>query len=224
MYLRNVISAALVIATVAFAQTTNPAVVTDAPYQVRYAANLGHGESYIDITNDGANGASLFGSGFGAATGNICANVYAFDPNEEMISCCSCLITPDSTASLGVNADMLTPTGTLTGVIPTSVTIKLVATLAGTGGSGSSCTQSAATLTTLTIPTSGMAAWGTTLHLAAGAAGYATTETPFTPATLGAAEEASLANRCTFFYGTGSGSGICSSCHHSALGASALGQ
>jgi hypothetical protein len=208
MYLRNVILAALVIATVAFAQTSNPVAVTDAPFQVRYAANLGHGESYIDIANDGANGASLNGSGVGAATGNICANLYVFDPNEEMISCCSCLITPDSTIELGVRNDFLA--NTATGATPGSVTIKLVATLAGTGGSGSSCTQSAANLTTETIPAAGVTAWGTTLH-AQGPA-YATTETRFTPSTLGSAEEASLANRCTFIYGTLSGAGVCRAC------------
>ena len=131
----------------------------DTGYQVRYAANLNLGESYINITNTGANGAPLLGPGFGGASGNICVNVYAFDPAEELISCCSCLVTPDQTVNLGVNRDLTSKT--LTGVDPTSVTVKLLATLAGTGGSGTSCTNSAATAGT---PVSGMAAWGTTLH------------------------------------------------------------
>jgi hypothetical protein len=154
MYLRNVILATLVLATAAFAQIT-----ADAPFQVRYAANLNIGESYIDITNTGANGAPLLGPGFGAASGNICVNVYAFDPGEELISCCSCLITPDQTVNLGVNRDLTVKT--LTGVVPTSVTVKLLATLAGSGGAGTSCTNSAATTTT---GVAGLAAWGTTLH------------------------------------------------------------
>src|ERR1700689_3846702 len=155
MYLRNVILAALVSGIAAFAQ--NP-ITADSPFQVRYAANLLIGESYINITNTGANGASLNGPGLGAA-GNICVNVYAFDPGEELISCCSCLVTPDQTISLGVKANLTF--NTLTGVIPTSVTVKLLATLAGTGGSGTSCTNSAATAGT---GVTGMAAWGTTLH------------------------------------------------------------
>src|SRR5579883_774557 len=157
----------------AFAQS-----VADTNYQVRYAANLGLGESYIDIVNTGANGAPVLGPGLGAAVGNICINVYAFDPGEEMVSCCSCLVTPDQVVNLGVNRDLTSKT--LTGVIPTSVTIKLLATLAGANGSGTSCTNSAATQV---FPlTRGMAAWGTTLH--SGTNGVSTTETSFTPVSL----------------------------------------
>src|SRR5580658_1193077 len=152
MYLRNVILAALVLAVAAFAQ--NP-VTADSPFQVRYAANLNIGESYINIINTGANGAPLLGPGFGAAAGNICVNVYAFDPGEELISCCSCLVTPDQTVSLGVHRDLTVKT--LTGVVPTSVTIKLLATPAGTGGSGTSCTSSAATVGATTTGVPGMA-------------------------------------------------------------------
>src|ERR1035438_8049632 len=102
MYLRNVILAALVLTIAAFAQ--NP-ITADAPFQVRYAANLNIGESYIDITNTGANGCAVLGPGFGGASGNICVNAYFFDPGEELISCCSCLVTCDQTVNLGVNTD-----------------------------------------------------------------------------------------------------------------------
>ena len=76
------------------------------PFQISYAANLNQGESYINLANTGANGAPLLGPGFGVTAGNICANVYAFDPGEELIACCSCLITPDETVNLGVNRDL----------------------------------------------------------------------------------------------------------------------
>ena len=135
MHLRNVILATLVLAMVAFAQ--NP-ITADSPFQVRYAANtnLGGGpfDSIINITNTGANGAPLLGPGFGGAVGNICANVYAFSPDEQLISCCSCLITPNGVVNLGVNRDLTVKT--LTGVIPSSVVVKLVSTLAGAGGTG----------------------------------------------------------------------------------------
>src|ERR1039457_2773733 len=183
MYLRNVILAALAAATVALAQTgpVTTLAATDAPFQVRYAANLQFGESYIDVVNDGANGCSLLGPGLGGAVGNICENFYAFDPNEEMISCCSCLVTCDQVRNLGVNRDITS--NTATGVIPSSVTVKLLSTLAGTGGSGTSCTNAASSVNTATI-VQGMAAWGTTLHaltVAEDGTTYATTETPFTP-------------------------------------------
>jgi hypothetical protein len=189
----------------------------DPPFQTRYAANLNLGESYIDIANTGANGAALLGPGFGAQSGNICVDVYAFDAGEELISCCSCLITPDETVNLGVNRDLTVKT--LTGVVPTSVTVKLLSTLAGTGGSGTTCTNSAATASTATL-VPGVAAWGTTLHSTPTAGVVATTETPFQPATLSTAELASLSGRCASILGNGSSFGICSSCRAGALGAS----
>jgi hypothetical protein len=216
MYLRNVLLAATFTSVAAFAQIT-----ADSPFQVRYAANLNIGESYINITNTGANGAPILGPGFGGASGNICVNVYAFDPGEELISCCSCLVTPDQTVNLGVNADLTVKT--LTGVIPTSVTVKLLATLAGTGGSGTSCTNSAAAVGATTTGVTGLAAWGTTLHLNP-TGGYDTTETPFTPSTLSAGEAASIGGRCAAILGNGSGFGICTSCRAGALGAVALKQ
>jgi hypothetical protein len=216
MYLRNIILAALVLAVAAFAQ--NP-VTADSPFQVRYAANLNIGESYINITNTGANGAALLGPGFGTQSGNICVSVYAFDPGEELISCCSCLVTPDQTVNLGVNRDLTVKT--LTGVVPTSVTVKLLATLAGTNGSGTSCLNAAATAGDAS-PVTGMAAWGTTLHGPIAGA-YATTETAFTPATLPSpAEVASIDGRCASILGNGSGFGICNSCRAGALGAGKL--
>src|ERR1017187_9739508 len=163
MRLRKIILAIFAVAVVAPAQVYIDHLCSDC---VRYAANLNIGESYIDISNDGANGAPLLGPGFGAAAGNICVNVYAFDPAEELISCCSCLVTPDQTVNLGVNRDLLSKT--LTGVIPTSVTIKLLSTLAGGDGTGSSCTNSAATVTTATLAMGSIAAWGTTLHTTPG--------------------------------------------------------
>src|ERR1035438_7799171 len=96
----------------------------DGSFQVSYAANPSAGESYINIINTGANGDPILGPGLGGASGNICVNVYAFDPGEEMISCCSCLVTPNQVVNLGVNANLTVKT--LTGVIPTSVTIKLL--------------------------------------------------------------------------------------------------
>lgn len=222
MHLRNVILAAFALSTAAFAQ---PNATLDTPFQVRYAANLNLGESFIDITNTGANGAPLLGPGFGGAAGNICANVYAFDAGEEMISCCSCLITPDETVNLGVNRDLTVKT--LTGVQPTSVTVKLLATLAGTGGSGSSCTNSAAMVqNAAAVIVSGMAAWGTTLHTTPTAGTVATTETAFTPSTLSTGapgsntELQSLGGRCAAILGNGSTFGVCNSCRAGALGGS----
>ena len=110
---------------------------------------------------------------------------------------------------------------TLTGVVPTSVTVKLVATLAGPGGIGTSCTNSAATVTT-NPPACGLAAWGTTLHSTPRTGTYDTTESPFTPSTLSAGELASIGGRCSAILGNGSGFGVCNSCRAGGLGGTKL--
>jgi hypothetical protein len=209
MQLRNVLLATLACTVGAFAQ--NP-ITADSPFQVSYAANPSAGESYINIINDGANGAVLLGPGLGASAGNICVNVYAFAPDEQEISCCSCLITPNSVVNLGVTADL---TGeTLTGVVPTSVVVGLVATLAGATGSGTSCSGSAYTAGHLV---NGMIAYGTTPQPAGNV--YNAVEHTFVPATLSAGEYASIVARCANIVGNGSGFGICNSCRAGALGA-----
>jgi hypothetical protein len=100
--------------------------------------------------------------------------------------------------------------------------VKVLATLAG-GGTGTSCTNAAAGVTTATI-VGGIAAWGTTVHSTPTAGVYATTETAFTPSTLSAGELASLGGRCASILGNGSSFGVCNSCRVGALGASKLAQ
>ncbi|MBZ5586273.1 MAG: putative Ig domain-containing protein [Acidobacteriia bacterium] len=204
MYVRNVILAALVLAGAALAQTP---MTTDPPFQVRHAANLTVGESYVYITNDGANGASVLGPGLGSA-GNICVNVYAMAPDEQLVSCCSCLVTPNGLVTLGVNHDILSNTLTRAGL--GSAVIKLVSTLASGNGAGTSCANSAA-LVGQAHQVSGMLAWGTTLNILP-SGGVTMTETPFSPATLSQGELASLGGRCASIMGNGSGFGICGPC------------
>ena len=186
-----------------------PAIPADS-YQIRYASNLTQGDSVINISNSGANGASLTGPGFGKATGNLCVNAYTFSPDEQLISCCSCLLTPNALASLSVNSDLIS--NTLTGVKPNSVVVKLVATGAGADFSGATCTNSAALAGTTNFPlAAGLVAFGTTLHPPA------VTETPFLRGTLSPQELASITNRCTNIVGNGSSFGICRSCRAGGL-------
>jgi len=198
----------------AFAQ--NP-ITADSPFQVSYAANPTAGESYINMINTGAYGASLLGPGFGGAAGNMCVNVYAFSPDEQLISCCSCLLTPNAVANLGVNRDLTVKT--LTGVVPTSVVIKLVNTLAGATGTGTSCTNSAATAGGAGFPLAiagGLVAYGTTPQPVGTV--YNAVEHSFVPSTLSGGELASITGRCASIIGNGSGFGICLSCRAGALG------
>src|SRR4051812_11906265 len=157
MHLTKSVFAAALFSTVVFAQAH------DSTFQVRYASNLTAGDSVINITNTGANGASLFGPGIGDPVGNICVNVYTFSPDEQLVSCCSCLVTPNGLVHLTANNDLVS--NTLTGIRPDSLVVKFIATGAGANFSASSCTNSAALAGTHNFPLAGgMLAWGTTLH------------------------------------------------------------
>jgi hypothetical protein len=208
VHLRTLVLTTLATAAAAFGQTT-----LDSPYQIKYASNLAVGDSYINISNTGARGAGL-GSGTSASvTGSICANVYVFTPDEEIVSCCSCPVTPDGLVSLSAQKDLIS--NPLTRGTPTSIVIKLLAT-APVGGS---CSNSALLAGGTTI-VPGMVAWGTTLHAntSAAAGTYNTTETAFTPATLSAGEAARLSYVCGLVANQGSGFGVCNSCRLGGLG------
>jgi len=203
----RMLSAALLVAGVAFSQ---PNATVDSPFQVRYASNLNIGDSFITITNSGARGAGLVSGTSASTTGAICVNVYEFSADEQLVACCSCPVTPNGLVSFSARNDLIV--NTLTMPIPTSIVIKLYASVPVAG----SCNGSAAS------PgpgTSGMLAWGTTVHAAATAGNYFGAETPFLPATLSAGELTRLTQLCNFVLTYGSGFGICRSCRVGGLGA-----
>src|ERR1700722_19807020 len=115
------------LSTVAYGQQLGAAQNGSDVYQVGYAANLNIGDSVVNLSNAGAqSGFFITGQpGGGGALGNICVNVYTFDPQEEEINCCSCLVTPNALNSLSAKADLIS--NTLTPAIPTSIVIKLIA-------------------------------------------------------------------------------------------------
>ena len=176
-------------------------ITVGAVFLVRYATNLNIGDSFVDFSNTGVTVAN------GAAQ-NLCANVYTFDPAEEMISCCTCSVTPNALQSLSVVQALIS--NPLTPAIPSSVVIKVIAT------ADAVCNASAAT--TLAP---GLRAWGTTLHqnTSTAAVSYSPTETPFSQASLSGAEFTHLTSTCGFIQSDGSGFGICKGCSAGGLGA-----
>ena len=172
-------------------------------FQVRYASNLNIGDSVINITNAGTQNTAA-----GALT-NICANVYTFSPDEQLISCCSCVVTPNALVSLSANSDLVS--NTLTPAHPTSIVVKLVAT------AGTACNAANVPVANLAA---GLRAWGTTLHAAPTTpVTYQVTETEFSQAGLSAGELARITSFCGFIQANGSGFGICKSCRLGGLGA-----
>jgi hypothetical protein len=196
----------------AFGQN-NP-IAADSSFQVRYASNLAAGDSYVNMTNSGATGAALPSGTGPSITGAICVNVYAFDIDEQMVSCCSCPVTPNGLRSISVRKDLIV--NPLTPRVPSAVVIKLLA----SAPAGGSCDGSAAAPGAIV---GGLLAWGSTLHAdTVSGAGYVATETRFLPATLSAAEFARLTTLCNFILANGSGFGVCRSCALGGLGASKL--
>jgi len=187
--------AALALTSVASAQ-----VISTAPdqYQVHYFSNATLGDT-INITNTGASGGI-------EPTGNLCANVYAFDPSQEIISCCSCLITPNGLASLSTLGDVLF--NTLTGSIPSSISVAII------GSQQATCNPSTVTPGVLA---SGLRAWGTTLHVlpTVTPTAYTMTETEFSGSDLSLTELIRLTSTCGFIQADASGYGLCNSCPES---------
>jgi len=194
------------------------AVAPSDVFQVKYAANLNIGDSFVDITNTGAT-TTVAPDGLGApgTSQNLCANIYTFDPAEELISCCTCSVTPNALQSLSVLKSLIS--NPLTPAIPTSVVIKVVTTAGGT------CNASSVSSDYLAH---GLLVWGTTLHqntsVATGCLGtcksYSLTETPFSQAALSDTELTHITTTCGFIQSNGSGFGICKGCAPGGLGSS----
>jgi hypothetical protein len=211
--------AVLAFSTAAFAQSVGN--VQSAPsdvFQINYAANLNIGDSFLNFTNSGATTNSSCDSDgtvcldiAGPSTSqSLCINLYTFDPQEELIACCTCSATPNALVSLSVVKSLIS--NPLTPAIPTSVVVKAVAT---TG------TCDAANPGPLAH---GLVAWGTTLHqnTSTAAKTYSVTETPFSQAALTAAELNHISSFCGFIKADGSNFGICGGCPSNGLGATSI--
>ena len=206
----SIFAASVLCSVVALAQAPGP----DGSFQVRYASNLPIGDSVINLSNTGANSTNPFPT----QNGNLCVNVYTFSPDEQLISCCSCLVTPDGLVSLSARNDLIS--NTLTPGVPTSIVIKL---LGSSGTTTASCNASTVgTDGNQLVP--GLAAWGTSIHAlpitpGSPATTYRVTETAFTNATLSGAELTRITTLCGFIQTNGSGFGICKSCRFGGLAA-----
>ncbi len=176
-------------------------------YQVNYYSNANSGViSWVRIINTGTLGAPINPVNGAPGSGNVCANIFVFDQTQEMLACCSCVLTPNDLLSLQVYRD-LSGFAPLTGFPgPNNGVIKIVSSAIGSGGQ-SACE---AQLTTFT-PGGQLVAWGTHANNYAAVDAIFPTETQFAPANLGAQELDFLKLSCAFarFLGTGLGRCYC---------------
>lgn len=230
MNMRVLTLAVLALATTAFSQTVpapdpNPtpnfpaagaAAASEASgvFQLKYFT-MQYGTGLINATNAGTLGDGTDPSG------TICANFYAFDPNEEMMACCACKITPNGLVSLDVKTDIYN--NMLINNPPSSITVKVLSTVAGSGACNAATQPVGGAGSNLAR---GLKIWGTTLHSIQPQGSplppplLGMTETEFAKAELSAGELGKLTQYCRFIQILGSQvTGICKACRTGALGA-----
>jgi hypothetical protein len=130
----------------------------------------------------------------GSPTGNLCAQIYVFDPEQELSECCACLVTPDGLRTLSVNTDL-----TKNPLTPVTLTTGSVSIVSGYT-SGKSCSP----INDVVSPT--IRAWGT--HIQSDSSGYSITETEYSDRALGEYND-NLLIACYGILLDGSGHGVC---------------
>lgn len=162
-------------------------------YTVDYFANAnttGAPDATTRIINPGS---STVGAG------DLCADIYVFDANEELSECCSCLTTPDGLLTLSVNTDLTA--NPLTGVSLSTGVIKVVSAYTTIVGGQPTCP-----LPTKPAPANtGLNSWTTHIQNAS----FAITETGAQNAVLSESEDGRLASECRSIAKVGSGKGVC---------------
>ena len=177
----------LILALVVFAGMAQAQTAATSPYRVDYFSNANTGgapDGTLRLDNDGAAG------------GNLCADIYIFDSNEELSECCSCLETPDGLRTLSINSDLTA--NPLTGVVLSTGVIKVVAAAPSAGN----CPVP----NHIALEANGeIQGWATHIQNS----NFAETETASQVSFLSATEQTRLARQCGAILAVGSGKGIC---------------
>jgi hypothetical protein len=175
------------------------ASVSDTSYYVGYYGNAnypGYPSAQLNVVNPGSTGTGL------------CANVYVFTSQQEMVECCSCYLSPDAQIQLSVNMDLTAnPLVNAAKVpAPTAGSIELVS----SNTSGGACYGVAGTAY---AATGSLRAWNTHVRetLVGATPLFTLTETKLPQAVLdaGGTELSKLQNACYFIQSNGSGAGVC---------------
>ena len=223
-----------VMSATAFAQTN----LDSGSYMIGYytGANAGYPDAQMHILNPGSNGGygnPNEGTGSIPQQGDLCANIYIFTSDEQMIACCSCKVSPNGMQGFSLALDLIY--NPLTIGVPHAGAIKVVASAGGgtTGGGQTPPSGPSAAVTAPTgvacdagsyYPTAGspptslqLQTWITHVRPLGTAFGapYVVTETPFSGVTLSNSEWQKLVQKCYFIEqsagvgGVGSGAGVC---------------
>ena len=163
----------------------------------RYSNNGGPGspiDTMLRLINVGSAGNPQT-----SPVGDVCANIYVFDSNQEMISCCSCRLTPNELITSSVANDLTN--NPLVSVIPVNGVIKIMPTAA----TAATCDPTA------TAPSDSTLLEAATTHLEVTGGSSYMTESEMAAVPLSSGEAGFLVSACTFvqYLGGGYGRGTC---------------
>jgi hypothetical protein len=208
--------AALALSTVAFSQAIDTA--TPDAFQIRYVGNVTTSAGTVNDPTGNSLVVNITNSGTSVPSNAkikapLCVNVYAFDPQEELLACCTCQVTPNGLVHISIQNDIAVHL--LTPATPNSYVIKLLATSIT---AGTSCDPG--NNYKVGDLASGMRAWGTTLHFPpGGTTANVLTEGAFLNGGLSQAELNHITQFCGFIEANGTGFGTCSAACSPANGA-----
>ena len=195
----TVLTASVVfLAAVSFAQTTYKKSLT---YQLTYysnALNTSAPDGTVHIVNPGSAVTKLDADGK-PLDGNLCAQIYVLNNDEQEVECCGCTLTPDSERTLSINKNLLGNPINVRQVTSDGV-IKIVSEPTPSSGPCRPDLEVGNVVPELQ-------SWDT--HIQAVSDGYAETEEEFAGAPLSANELFWLQNQCSAIYTNGSGHGKC---------------
>jgi len=198
---------------VAFGQNSNGSS-TDTSYYVGYFGNAnipGFPDGRLDIINTGSTGGYSRRDGK-TPIGDLCANIYVFTSDQQMVECCSCFVSPNGHIQLSLNLNLTS--NPLTTLPVNAGALKIVSSNTTSGGACNVGIFSVAA--TNYVPFGELRAWNTHVRQTIPPVGttpalYTVTETPLRLAYLKAngSEISKLQSQCFSVQTLGSGHGRC---------------
>lgn len=184
------------LAATASAQLKRPDV-----YQLTYYSNALNREApdgTVHIVNPGTAVTSIDPDGR-PLNGDLCAQIYVLNNDEQEVECCGCKLTPDSERTISIDKGLLgNPINVR--IVTSDGVIKIVSEPAPATGPCRPDKETGSVAPALR-------AWAT--HIQTVSESYAETEEEFTRPPLSANELFWLQNQCSAIYTSGSGHGKC---------------
>ena len=180
------------------------AQIPDDVFFVNYyvgAHKPGNADGRVRIDNPGVNNGA-----------DLCADIYVFDNQEEMLECCGCNLTSDDLRVLSINNNLTSNAA----IVPSSGVLKIVS-AAQNPNSKQVCDPTGGNTkfgwVNNIVPTPDLRAWATHIQnpfSGAQSKQFAYTEEEFQDATLTQNELNNLQETCFNLQNAGTGKGVCS--------------